>query len=73
MVAALAVAGYLARASWWYFIGVAAAAIVLLLERREFIRAPNVFVLNDRIFVTNMAFSVAFLGDNGGRFRVKMR
>ena len=71
MVIALAVAGYLARASWWYFIGVAAAALVLAFERREFQRADNVFVLNDRIFTTNMAFSVAFLGTTLAGFALK--
>jgi len=71
MVVALAIAGYLAKASWWYFIGVVAAALVLAFERREFGRSENVFVLNERIFVTNMAFSVAFLGTTLAGFSLR--
>ncbi|MBV8689776.1 MAG: UbiA family prenyltransferase [Candidatus Eremiobacteraeota bacterium] len=71
MIAALGFAGYLAGASWWYYIGVAAGAIVLVLEEREFQRSRNVFILNDRIFVTNMAFSIAFLGTTIAGFALK--
>ncbi|MBV9971898.1 MAG: UbiA family prenyltransferase [Candidatus Eremiobacteraeota bacterium] len=71
MVAALALAGYLARASWWYFIGVAAAALVLFLEEREVKRTPDVFVLNERIFTTNMAFSLAFLATTVAGFALR--
>jgi len=71
MVVALAIAGYLANASWWYFIGVAAAALVLAFERREFGRAEDLFALNERIFVTNMAFSVAFLGTTLAGFSLR--
>ncbi|MBV8688895.1 MAG: 4-hydroxybenzoate octaprenyltransferase [Candidatus Eremiobacteraeota bacterium] len=71
MVTALALAGYLAGASWWYFIGILAAAILLILEEREFEHARDVFVLNDRIFVTNMVFSVAFLGTTLAGFSLK--
>ena len=71
MVLVLAIAGYLAKASWWYFIGVVAAALVLAFERREFSRSEDVFVLNERIFVTNMAFSVAFLGTTLAGFSLR--
>lgn len=71
MVLALSAAGYLARASAWYFVGVAGAVVLLACEQREFGRAANVFVLNDRIFVINMAFSVAFLGTTLAGFTLK--
>jgi hypothetical protein len=38
------------------------AAILVVYEERLIALAKDIFVLNDRIFVTNMAFSVAFLG-----------
>ena len=61
MIAMLAGAGVLAHAAWPYAIGVAAAAALLAYEDRLFGAADNVFVLNERIFTANMAFSVVFL------------
>ena len=61
MIAMLAGAGVLAHAAWPYAIGVAAAAALLAYEDRLFGAAENVFVLNERIFTANMAFSVVFL------------
>ena len=71
MVLALTAAGYLARASAWYFVGVAGAVVLLACEQREFGRAADVFVLNDRVFVINMAFSVAFLGTTRAGFTLR--
>ena len=61
MTLALLGAGYLAHAGWLYYAGVALAAGVTFYEERLIALANNVFVLNDRVFLTNMAFSVAFL------------
>jgi 4-hydroxybenzoate polyprenyltransferase len=61
MTLALLAAGILARAGFIYYAGVALAAILVIYEERLITLAKDIFVLNDRIFVTNMAFSVAFL------------
>jgi 4-hydroxybenzoate polyprenyltransferase len=53
--------GMLARATPIYYAGVALAAVLVVYEERLIALAKDIFVLNDRIFVTNMAFSVAFL------------
>lgn len=62
MTLALLAAGMLAQAAWFYYAGVALAAAVTVYERRLIALAKDVFALNDRVFLTNMAFSVAFLG-----------
>jgi 4-hydroxybenzoate polyprenyltransferase len=62
MTLALFGAGFLAHAGWLYYGGVALAAGVTLYEDRLIGFAKDIFVLNDRVFVTNMIFSVAFLG-----------
>jgi 4-hydroxybenzoate polyprenyltransferase len=61
MTVALLAAGMLAHAGRLYFAGVALAAVLVVYEERLIGIAKDIFVLNDRIFVTNMAFSVAFL------------
>jgi len=61
MTLALLGAGFLAQAGWLYYAGVALAAGVTFYEERLIAFAKDVFVLNDRVFLTNMAFSVAFL------------
>jgi 4-hydroxybenzoate polyprenyltransferase len=61
MTLALFGAGVLAQAGWLYYAGVALAAAVTFYEERLIALAKDVFVLNDRVFLTNMAFSVAFL------------
>ena len=55
-------AGLLAHAGWLYYVGVALAVAVTVYEERLVALAKDVFALNDRVFLTNMAFSVAFLG-----------
>ncbi|HEY0394118.1 MAG TPA: 4-hydroxybenzoate octaprenyltransferase [Candidatus Elarobacter sp.] len=62
MVLALLEAGVLARAGWLYYAGVALAGAVTAYEQRLIALAKDVFALNDRVFLTNMAFSVGFLG-----------
>jgi 4-hydroxybenzoate polyprenyltransferase len=62
MVVLLLGAGVLAQATPVYYLGVALAALLVVYERRLIAIASNLFVLNERIFVTNMAFSVVFLG-----------
>jgi 4-hydroxybenzoate polyprenyltransferase len=62
MTLSLLGAGLIAHASWLYYIGVAFALAVTVYEERLVALAKDVFVLNDRVFLTNMAFSVGFLG-----------
>jgi len=62
MTVALLAAGLVAHASWLYYAGVALALGVTVYEERLIALAKDVFVLNDRVFLTNMGFSVAFLG-----------
>ncbi len=62
MTFALLAAGLVAHASWLYYAGVALALGVTVYEERLIALAKDVFVLNDRVFLTNMGFSVAFLG-----------
>lgn len=57
---ALAGAGYAAGASRLYYAGVAAAVVLLAYEGRALHGTENVFVLNERVFNVNMAFSVLF-------------
>jgi 4-hydroxybenzoate polyprenyltransferase len=61
MLLLLAAAGVLAHAAWPYALGIAAAGVLLAYEDRLFESAENVFVLNERVFTANMAFSVVFL------------
>jgi len=61
MIAALALAGVAAHVGSLYYIGVVIAATLTLYEDRLFGMAENLFVLNERIFVANMAFSIIFL------------
>ena len=57
----LAAAGMAARTGWVYYAGVGAAVLLLLYEDRMLRSAENAFVLNERVFSANMAFSVVFL------------
>jgi 4-hydroxybenzoate polyprenyltransferase len=62
MLGLLAWAGLAAGVGAFYYAGVAAAALLVLYEKRLLRGAENVFVLNDRVFVSNMTFSLVFLG-----------
>ena len=61
MTALLAIAGLLAGAAWPFALGIGAAVALLIYEDRLILRSENVFVLNERVFNANMAFSVVFL------------
>jgi len=61
MALLLAVAGALASVAPLYYAGVIFALVLTFYENRQFDRAGNVFVLNERVFVSNMIFSIAFL------------
>ena len=70
MALALLGAGVLSGAGLAYYAGVALAVAVTLYEKRLIALAADVFVLNDRVFVTNMAFSVAFLATTVAAYAV---
>lgn len=61
MTLLLGAAGVLAGAAWPYALGIAAAVVLVAYEDRLFRWSENLFVLNERIFTANMAFSVLFL------------
>jgi 4-hydroxybenzoate polyprenyltransferase len=71
MAAVLALAGILADAGWLYYAGVAAAIILTLYENRLYRVSENVFILNERIFTGNMAFSVVFLAATLGGYLIR--
>jgi 4-hydroxybenzoate polyprenyltransferase len=71
MIVLLAAAGVLAHAGTAYYLGVALAALLAWYEQRLFGIAKNLFVLNERIFVSNMVFSVAFLCTTLGGFLIR--
>ena len=68
MTLLLALAGLLSQVGPAYYAGVALAAVLALYENRLFEFSKNIFVLNERVFVSNMVFSVAFLGTTLGGF-----
>jgi len=70
MAAILALAGVLADAGWLYYAGVAAAIALTLYENRLYGVSENAFVLNERIFTGNMAFSVVFLAATLGGYLI---
>jgi 4-hydroxybenzoate polyprenyltransferase len=61
LVAILGAAGALAGVAWIYYLGPLLAIGLAFYENGQFDRAENVFVLNERVFVSNMIFSIAFL------------
>ena len=61
MAVLLGVAGVLAPVGPLYYLGVAAVLGLVWYENRLFAKAPNVFVLNEGVFIANMVFSVVFL------------
>jgi 4-hydroxybenzoate polyprenyltransferase len=70
MAAVLALAGVLGGAGWLYYAGVAAAIVLTFYENRLYGVSENVFVLNERIFTGNMAFSVVFLAATLGGYLI---
>jgi 4-hydroxybenzoate polyprenyltransferase len=61
MAGLLALAGVFAHAGPVFYVGPLCALFLAYYENRQYERAANVFVLNERVFVSNMIFSVAFL------------
>jgi 4-hydroxybenzoate polyprenyltransferase len=69
MLVLLALAGLLAHAGPLYYGGVLAAAVLAIYEDSLFRSGANLFVINERVFVSNMFFSVIFLGTTAAGFR----
>ena len=69
VAAILTGAGVLEGVGPIYYLGTVCALALAWYENRQFDRAANVFVLNERIFVSNMIFSIAFLAAAFGGFR----
>jgi 4-hydroxybenzoate polyprenyltransferase len=61
MLLLLAAAGVLAGAGRSYFLGVLSVAILIMYEERLLRSGANLFVINERVFMSNMTFSVFFL------------
>ncbi len=73
MLGLLAGAGLTAHAGWIFYAGVFAAAVLVVYEERLLRIAENAFVLNERIFVSNMAFSLIFLVTTVASYAVASR
>jgi 4-hydroxybenzoate polyprenyltransferase len=69
MLALLTGAGILDSAGRPYYLGIAALAILILYEEYLFRSGANLFVINERVFLSNMAFSVVFLLTTLGAYR----
>ncbi|HEY2474268.1 MAG TPA: 4-hydroxybenzoate octaprenyltransferase [Candidatus Cybelea sp.] len=69
MLALLAFAGILGGAGRPYYLGVAAVAVLVLYEEHLFRSGANLFVINERVFLSNMIFSVFFLATTVGAYR----
>jgi len=69
MLALLTGAGILDGAGRPYYLGIAALAILILYEEYLFRSGANLFVINERVFLSNMAFSVVFLLTTLGAYR----
>jgi 4-hydroxybenzoate polyprenyltransferase len=61
MLVLLGGAGLLAGAGPAYFLGVLSVAALIIYEEHLFRSGANLFVINERIFISNMTFSVFFL------------
>jgi 4-hydroxybenzoate polyprenyltransferase len=61
MLVLLAGAGMLAGAGGAYYLGVISVAGLILYEEYLFRSGANLFVINERVFISNMMFSVLFL------------
>lgn len=68
MTLLLGLAGWTAGAGPLYYAGVAIAAGLIAYENHLFDSSKNLMVLNERVFVSNMAFSIAFLAAALGGF-----
>ena len=61
MLLLLAGAGVLAGAGRTYFLGVVSVAGLIIYEEYLFRSGANLYVINERVFISNMTFSVFFL------------
>jgi 4-hydroxybenzoate polyprenyltransferase len=61
MLVLLATAGALAGAGPAYFLGVLSVVVLIIYEEHLFRSGANLFVVNERVFISNMTFSVFFL------------
>jgi 4-hydroxybenzoate polyprenyltransferase len=61
MLAALALAGRLAHAAPFYYAGIAAGGVLIAYEAQLLRGSGSIFVVNERVFTSNMAFSALFL------------
>lgn len=61
MLLLLAGAGMLAQAGRAYYLGVVGVAVLIAYEEYLFRSGANLFVINERVFISNMTFSVFFL------------
>jgi len=61
MLVLLGAAGVLAHAGRIYFLGVLSVAALIIYEERLLRSGTNLFVINERVFLSNMTFSVFFL------------
>lgn len=61
MLLLLGGAGLLAGAGATYFLGVLSVALLIIYEEYLFRSGANLFVINERVFISNMTFSVFFL------------
>jgi 4-hydroxybenzoate polyprenyltransferase len=73
MAALLVLAGVLAAVGPLYYAGVLFALALAAYEYRLFDWAENIFVLNERVFVSNMIFSLAFLGASYAGFAWQLK
>jgi 4-hydroxybenzoate polyprenyltransferase len=71
MTLTLLLAGALSGAHLVYYLGVASAVVLVVYEERLIALAKNLFVLNERVFVTNMAFSILFLATTIAGFTLR--
>jgi 4-hydroxybenzoate polyprenyltransferase len=69
MLALLALAGMLDRAGAVYYVGVAAVGVLIVYEELLFRSGAALSLINQRVFLSNMAFSVFFLLTTVGAFR----
>lgn len=69
MLLLLAAAGVLAGAGSVYYLGVLSVAILIIYEEHLFRSGANLFVINERVFISNMSFSVFFLLTTVGAYR----
>jgi len=61
MLLLLAGAGMLAGAGAVYYLGVASVSVLIIYEEYLFRSGANLFVINERVFISNMTFSLFFL------------